>query len=101
MSHGRVPTVRSITPKVLVEDLFLHIRPTNATYSDSLNGFIVSKVVKTIHAEVAPGDYIVKLKVSIPREFFIDAMPAVEVMINARDALALPEIEVQSGDNDV
>lgn len=76
---SRRPKVDTYTPKVLEEEIYLHLRPTMSSYSSGIRGVQVVKLVKTQDARVAPGDYIVKLTVSVPSSFFDEAMPSARV----------------------
>lgn len=68
------------TPDVLTEDVYLHLRP-KALYAwgNDVGGLTVVKIAKSTDALVEPGDFIVKVAVSVPGSFFADAMPSARI----------------------
>lgn len=69
------------TPMVLQETIYLHLKPTVNPWNNVLEGVVVRKMAKSLDAAVEPGDYIVKLHVEVPPEFFIDSMPSARIEI--------------------
>ena len=74
--------ISNYTPKTLTDTVYLHLRPKTSYYG-VLEGMTVVKTVKSTDAEVAPGDFIVKLEVSVPAEFFIEAMPSARITLDS------------------
>ena len=74
--------IGSFTPKTLTDTVYLHLRPKSSYYG-TLEGMTVVKTVKSTDGEVAPGDFIVKLEVSVPAEFFIEAMPSARITLDS------------------
>ena len=95
------PKIGNYTPEVLTDKVYLHLRPTTG-YNNVLDGMRVVKLAKSVDAQVEPGDYIVKLDVSVPREFFDQAMPSARITLEPGQVVAVSfdqvdeDAEVQS-----
>lgn len=73
--------------------VYLHLNP--GKYPRDL---IVSKVAKSLDAQVEPGTVIVKAKITVPAGFFDAAIPYVEIDFKPEDAVepdAQISVEVQ------
>jgi hypothetical protein len=89
------PRITSNTPEVLTDTVYLHLRPTTYTWNNSLTGVRVVKLAKSVDAQVEPGDYIVKLDVSVPREFFDQAMPSARITLEPGHVVAVSFDQVE------
>jgi len=76
------PKIGTYTPKQLKDTVYLHLRP-KASWNGTLEGMTVVKAVKSTDAEVRPGDFIVKLEVTVPAEFFVEAMPSARITLDS------------------
>ncbi|MFL2002162.1 hypothetical protein [Microbacterium sp. A1-JK] len=77
------PKIGSYTPKELKDTVYLHLRPKTARWNNVLEGMTVVKAAKSTDAAVEPGDFIVKLEVTVPAEFFIEAMPSARIELSS------------------
>lgn len=68
--------------------VYLHLNP--GRYSRDL---VVSKVAKSQDAQVEPGTVIVKAKITVPAEFFDEAIPYVEIEFKPGEELA-PDVTI-------
>jgi hypothetical protein len=75
------PNIGKYTPKTLTNTVYLHLRP-KSNWRSELEGMSVVKMAKSVDALVDPGDYIVKLEVSVPATFFVDAMPSARIELS-------------------
>lgn len=68
------------TPETLTETVYLHLHPEPTFRGGTiLGGMVISKMTKSTDAQVAPGDYVVKLEVAVPATFFAEAMPSARI----------------------
>jgi hypothetical protein len=88
----------SFTPDVLRDTVYLHLSPQG--YNDTLRGVNIRKSAKSPDAQVMPGDVVVKLIVSVPKEFFEDAMPTAEVELDASQVIAVGVIQGDAPSDD-
>ena len=91
------PKIGSYTPKELKDTVYLHLRP-KASWNGTLEGMTVIKAAKSTDATVAPGDFIVKLEVTVPAAFFIEAMPSARITLDSGQIVPV-EFEQQSEDD--
>lgn len=75
--------VDQYTPEVLKETVYLHVTATTGGYSNRIQGVSVRKLAKSLDAAVTPGDYIVKLDIAVPKQFFEDAMPSARITLES------------------
>lgn len=83
------PKVGPITPKVLTETVYLHLKPTTPQWNNTIDGVSVRKIAKSVDASVEPGDYIVRLEVSVPSTFFAEAMPSARIEVEPGKVVAV------------
>lgn len=70
------------------ETVYFHLRP--GRYRSDLD---VVKMAKSRNAQVEPGTVVVKAKITVPGDFFDEAIPYVEIEFQPSDALKPVEIE--------
>ena len=92
--------IESWTPKMLKETVYLHLRPKTQAWDSVLDGLTVVKMAKSVDAAVEPGDYIVKLEVSVPATFFIDSMPSARIELEPGKVVPLVFEQTEEGDGD-
>jgi len=92
------PKITSMTPDVLTDTVYLHLRPTSYAWNNALTGVRVVKLAKSVDAQVEPGDYIVKLDVSVPREFFDQAMPSARITLEPGQVVAVSFDQVEEAE---
>lgn len=83
------PKIGPGTPEVLHETVYLHIKPTTPSWSNQIDGLNVRKMAKSIDAAVEPGDYIVRLEVSVAKSFFAEAMPSARIEVEPGKVVAV------------
>ena len=71
------------------ETVYLHLKPGN--YRNELT---VAKMAKSKSAQVEPGTVIVKAKITVPGDFFDEAMPYVEIEFKPGDEIAPAEVMI-------
>lgn len=83
-------TISKQTPEILKDTVYLHLRP-KAMWPGStvLGDMTVIKAAKSVDAAVEPGDFIVKLEVSVPAQFFIDSMPSARIELEPGKVIPL------------
>ena len=69
--------------------VYLHLKP--GRYSSDL---VVDKVAKSKDAQVEPGVVIVKAKITVPGNFFDEAMPYVEIEFKPGDEIQPAEVTI-------
>lgn len=98
MTHLKVDDQH--TPEVLSESIYLHLRPSPRWAGSSiLGGFKVVKMAKSLDVEVTPGDYIVKLDVSVAATFFDDSMPSAPVFLDPSQIVAPTVVQTAEADD--
>ncbi len=69
--------------------VYLHLKP--GYYPSDLT---VSKVAKSLDAVVEPGTVIVKAKITVPGDFFDEALPFVDITFRPGDELHPAEVTI-------
>lgn len=69
--------------------VYLHLKP--GQYSTDLT---VAKVAKSRDAQVEPGIVIVKAKITVPGNFFDEALPYVEITFKPGDELQPADVSI-------
>lgn len=69
--------------------VFLHLK--KGAYANDL---VVTKVAKTRDAQVDPGVVIVKANISVPGNFFEEALPYVEINFEAGDEVPPADVSI-------
>lgn len=82
--------------KQVTDTVYLHLRPE--VYYNSLRGMNVTKMAKSRDAAVDPRDYVVKLEVVVPSEFFEQATPSARVVLEP--SAVVPILVAQEEDSD-
>lgn len=69
--------------------LYLHLKP--GVYAGDLT---VTKVAKSRDAQVEPGVVIVKAKITVPGNFFDEALPYIEIEFKPGDEIQPAEVTI-------
>lgn len=80
------------SPEVCEDTVYLHLRPKVGPWNGALEGMTIVKTAKSKDAQVDPDVFVVRLKVSVPATFFVEAMPSAVVTFEPSDVIAI-EVE--------
>lgn len=71
------------------EVVYMHLKP--GKFNNELS---VQKIAKSKHAHVEPGVVIVKAKITVPGNFFDEALPFVEIEFQPGDEIQPAEVTI-------
>lgn len=88
--------IGQFTPDVLKDTVYLHLTPKDLYNSGTLRSMNVRKAAKSADAHIEPGDVVVKLVVSVRKDFFADSMPTAEIELDAAQVIGIGVIQADA-----
>lgn len=91
--------VSSYTPQVMTDTVYLHVQPRG--WNGVIRSAVVTKMTKTLDAEVEPRTFIVKVEVVVPKRLFSEAVPTARIEIQPGDIVPVVTLLDAEADGEV